>query len=536
MSKKSFLKGAVILGAAGILVKVLGAFYRIPLVNLIGDEGMGYYQTSYPIYNLLFAISTAGLPVAIAKLVSEKRALGQYKNAQRIFRISFLGLIIGGVLTSSIIFFGSGMIVSYLENPKAYYAMMALTPALLFVPIMSAIRGYFQGRQNMVPTACSQIVEQIFRVGIGLYLAYILLDKGLDKAAGGAAFGASAGAIGGTILMVLIYLYNRKNIKDEIRTDSTEVYESTNQIIKNILIIAIPITIGAAIVPLINSIDVAIVMRKLQVIGYTKIEASKLYGRMAGMAQTLINFPQVFSIALSMSLVPAISAAYATLDYKNVRDISISGIRVSLVIGLPAALGLYALAVPIMKLLYFTQSLEVQESAGSILSVLAFSVIFLALVQSMTGILQAIGKPFIPVRNLIIGAACKVVITYTLTGIKSINIYGAVIGTICAYAIASILNYISVKKYVNIKPNFIDVFIKPAVAAIIMLIAVKISYLYIYKFIPGRLTTIIAIIIGGIIYGVALIVTGAITQRDFEIIPKGNKIVKVLRKYRLIRK
>lgn len=530
MSKKSFLQGAVILGVAGIFIKILGAFYRIPLVNLIGDEGMGYYQTSYPIYNLLFAVSTAGLPVAIAKLVAEKRALGQHKNAQKIFRISFLGLIIGGILTASAIFFGADAIVAYYERPKAYYAMIALIPALLFVPIMSAIRGYFQGRQNMIPTACSQIIEQLLRVGVGLYLTYLLLDKGLDKAAGGAAFGASAGAIGGTIFMILIYLYHRKSINEEVKSDASQVTESTGKIIKSILVIAVPITIGAAIVPLINSIDVAIIGKKLQTIGYTEHEATALYGQLAGMAQTLINFPQVFSIALAMSLVPALSAVYATKDYHNARKISVSGIRVSLVIGFPAAFGLYALAVPIMKLLYFTRPLQVQESAGSMLSLLAFSVIFLALVQSMTGILQAVGKPFIPVINLLIGAVCKVIISYTLTGIESINIYGAIIGTICAYVIASILNYISVKKYVNIRPNVIDVFIKPFVSAVVMLVTVKISYSLISAVISDKIATLLAILIGSLVYAIALFMTGAITEKDFEIVPKGQKIVRLLKK------
>ncbi|WDV45551.1 polysaccharide biosynthesis protein [Clostridiaceae bacterium M8S5] len=530
MSKKSFLQGAVILGVAGIFIKILGAFYRIPLINMIGSEGMGYFQTSYPIYNLLFAISTAGLPVAVAKLVSEKRALGQYKNAHKIFKISFLGLVIGGVLTSSIILFGSKYIVNYYGRPKAYYSMIALTPALLFVPIMSAIRGYFQGRQSMLPTASSQMVEQLLRVGVGLFLAKYLLDSGLDKAAGGAAFGASAGAIGGTILMVIIYVYKRNDIKTEIRRDASDITDNTSNIIKSILMIAIPITIGAAIVPLINSIDVAIIGRKLQLIGYTEKEVTKLFGQMSGMAQTLINFPQVFSIALAMSLVPAIASVYATSDYRNVRKLSISGIRVSLVVGLPCALGLYALATPIIKLLYYTRPLETQESAGSMLSVLAFSVIFLALVQSMTGILQAVGKPFIPVRNLIIGAIFKVIISYTLTGIKGIGIYGAIIGTIIAYAVASILNYISVKKYVNIRPNIIEVFVKPAISAILMLVVVKVSYIGISSVISDKLATLLAVAIGGVVYVLALFVTGAITEKDFQIVPKGDKIVRVLKR------
>lgn len=177
MTKDNFLKGAAILGIAGAIVKVLGAFYRLPLGNIIKPEGMGYYQTAYPLYVLLLTLSTSGFPVAIAKLVSEKRALGNYKGAHKVFKIAFLGLLIAAILTSLFVLLNAKTIVVALENENAYYSLIALVPALFFVPIMTAIRGYFQGRQNMTPTALSQIVEQLFRVSSGLMLTYILLDR-----------------------------------------------------------------------------------------------------------------------------------------------------------------------------------------------------------------------------------------------------------------------------------------------------------------------------------------------------------------------
>jgi stage V sporulation protein B len=189
MSKDNFLKGAAILGIAGAIVKILGAFYRIPLNNILGSEGIGYYQTAYPLYVLLLTISTAGFPVAIAKLVSEKRAIGNHKAAHKAFKVAFLGMLIAGILTSIFVFTNAKNIVTKWENPDAYYALIALVPALFFVPIMSAFRGYFQGRQTMTPTALSQIIEQLFRVIAGLMLTYYLLDMGLPIAAGGASFG-----------------------------------------------------------------------------------------------------------------------------------------------------------------------------------------------------------------------------------------------------------------------------------------------------------------------------------------------------------
>lgn len=538
MSKNDFLKGAAILGIAGFLVKILGAIYRVPLGNMIGDTGMGYYQTAYPLYTLMFAISTAGLPIAIAKLVSEKRAIGDYRGAQRVFKVAFIGLIMGGILTSAFIFIGAKFIVDKLGNSNAYYAMIALAPALLFTPVMSAFRGYFQGRQDMTPTALSQIIEQFSRVSVGLILVTLFLrfDKGLPMAAGGASFGASAGALLGTITILYIYSKRKKKIRREIRKSPRFKRESTKKIIKNILAISIPITIGASIIPLFGTIDVAIVMRRLQSIGYTEIEASGLYGQLTGMAQTLINFPQVFSVAIAASLVPAISTAFAKRDYREIKKTATSGVRVTLLIGLPAGVGLFILATPIIKLLYFGNPLEVQESAGQILKVLSFSVIFLTLVQSLTAILQGIGKPFIPVRNLFVGVLVKVVVVYILTGIPAINIKGAAISTIIAYIIAATLNFIAVQRYTKIRFNILNMIIKPIMSVTVMAFIVWITYNTTYTIIGNKLATVISIALGGLSYGLALLKTGTITSRDFDLIPGGAKLSIKLKRIGLLKK
>ncbi|RKD33895.1 putative polysaccharide biosynthesis protein [Thermohalobacter berrensis] len=535
MSKENFLKGAAILSIAGILAKILGSVYRITLAYALTDVGMGYYQTVYPLYNLLLTISTAGFPVAVAKLVAEKRALGDCRGAHKIFKITFIGFLFAGITTSLFVFFGAGSLVNLVGNTNAYYSYIALTPALFFVPIMSAFRGYFQGRQTMTPTALSQFVEQFFRVSVGLLLAFQLLNRGLPIAAGGATFGASAGAIAGTIVVVTIYLKNRKKIKEEIKRGSDYPIEKTTKVIKRILSIAIPITIGAAIVPIMNNIDVAIVMRRLQSIGFTEAEASGLYGRLSGYAQTLINFPQVLSIALAMSLVPAISDASARKDYNKIRRITRSGVRVTLLLGLPSALGLFILATPIIKLIYFVSDPEVQQSAGSILQVLSFSLIFLTLVQSLTAILQGLGKPMVPVKNLAIGALVKVILTYILTGIRTIGINGAAISTVTAYLVAAILNFMAVKKHTLTKFGFTNVVLKPVTAVLVMTILVRLSYIYTLSIIGGRLATVLSILVGVLAYGLSLLILGAITERDFELLPAGKKLAKLLKSLGLMR-
>lgn len=542
MSKNSsFIKGAAILGIAGGIVKILGAIYRLPLANLIGPEGMGYYQTAYPLYTLLLTLSTAGFPIAIAKLVSEKRAIGDYIAAHRIFKVALVGLFIGGVLTSSFVYFASDIIVARLGNPNAYYALIALVPALFFVPIMASFRGFFQGHQMMTPTALSQVIEQFFRVVSGLFLTYYLLNKGTAIAAGGASFGGSLGAVFGTITMVIIYFYRRRPMLDEMKTSIHNEEYKINTIVKDLLVIAIPITIGSAIMPIMDTIDVAIVLKRLQSIGYTEAEANGLYGNLKGMAQTLINLPQVFSMAIAISLVPAIATANAKKKKKEMEEIISSGVRMTLLIGLPAGIGLFVLADPIIALLYYKNSLDTILSVGSLLRTLSLGVIFLTLVQALSSILQGLGKPMIPAINLFVGAGAKIFLSYVLTGMPSINIQGAAISTVVAFFIAVALDLIFVIKYSKIKLSIKDVFMRPLISAIGMGIValgaynLSLSVLIDRISSAAKLSTVIAILMAGVAYVILLVLTGTITSKDLKFIPKGEKIKKVLDRFNLLK-
>lgn len=536
MSKNSnnFLKGAAILSIAGIIVKILGAIYRIPLTNIIESEGLGYYQTAYPLYALLLTLSTAGFPIAIAKLVSEKRAIQDYRGAHKVFKVALSGLLIGAMLTSIFVFFGAEYIVKSLGNTNAYYALIALVPALFFVPIMSAFRGFFQGSQSMVPTAISQITEQLFRVVAGLALTYYLLDWGIPMAAGGASFGGSVGAFVGTLTILILYFRERKGIMKEIGTSLVLEDYPVGQIIKDLLMIAIPITIGAAISPIMDTIDVALVLKRLQSIGYSESMANDLFGN-KGMAQTLINLPQVFSVAIGMSLVPAIADANARGHKREIETTISSGIRMTLLIGLPASFGLFVLAKPIIGLLYYKNSVEVIANTGNLLAVLSIGVIFLTLVQSLSAILQGLGKPMVSAVNLFIGAFAKVILTYILTGIPSINIYGAAISTVVAFGIAAVLDLISVNIYSGVKLSVRDIFIKPFLSALGMAITVKLSFIFLNGIIGEKLSTITSILIGGLVYLILLILTGSITSQDLNLIPKGNKIAGKIDRFKMMK-
>ncbi len=528
--QNGFLKGAAVLSIAGIIVKILGAMYRVPLSNIIKSEGMGYYQTAYPLYTLLLTISTAGFPVAIAKLVSEKRSIGDYESAHKVFKVALIGLAIFGGISSLFLGINAERIVANIGNSNAYYALISLAPALVFVPVMSVMRGFFQGSQNMVPTALSQIAEQSFRVFSGLFLTYALLDRGIPMAAGGASMGGTIGAFTGTIVVIGIYLKRREEINEERRNSLIVGEYPVSDIIKDLLKIAVPITLGAAIIPIMDSIDLKLVMQRLQLIGFTESYANDLYGNYKGMAQTLVNLPQVFAVAISVSLVPAISNAKAANDKGDLRDTITSGLRMTLLIGLPAALGLFILSEEIIRLLYYKNTAETIIITGNLLRVSALGVIFLTSVQSLSAILQGLGQPLIPAINLFVGAVIKTILTYTLTVIPSINIYGAAFSTVVAYGIAFILNLLAVIKYSEIKFDFKYIFKKPLISAIGMAIVVKLVYFSIGGIFRNSISTLISIAIGGVTYIILLLLTGGISDEDLKLLPKGDKIKIVIDK------
>ena len=530
MSKENFIKGAAILGVAGLVVKILGAIYRIPLTNLIGTEGIGYYQPAYNIYNLLLVVSLSGFPTAIAKMVSERRALYNYEGAYQVYKVARWGLFLIGLISSVFVLLFARNLVSFLGFPGSYYSMIALVPALFAVPLLSAYRGFFQGSQNMTPIALSQLIEQVFRVAVGLYLAYALVGKGLEEAAAGATFGASAGGFAALILIYLMFLLSRKTIKAEIDSSEHNKTESVWFIVKELLYIAIPITIGASIAPLMGNMDSYIVSNRLTAIGYNDVQIADMFGELSGTAQTLINFPQVFSTAVAMSLVPTITEAFTNKQKTALNLTANAGVKMSLIIGLPCGIGLFMLAEPIIALLYASIGPEKHASSGELLEILAIGVIFLTLVQAFTAILQSINKQFKPVKNLALGLVVKVILSYILIGIPGINIKGAAISTTVAYLFVALLNWHDINK-TKIKINLIKVSSRTLLSSAIMAVAVWVSFMFLNSALGSQnLATLGSITIAVVIYVICLFITGAITKEDLELIPKGEKLKKFVRK------
>ncbi len=529
-----FLKGAAILGAAGIIVKIIGVAFRIPLTLWVGADGLSYYSSVYQIYTFLLILSTAGFPVAISRMVSERIALKNYGGAHKVFTTAVWLMTAIGVVFFGLVFFGAGFIEkTVLDCEGTFPSIRAIAPALLLVPIMSAFRGYFQGRQNMNPTALSQLVEQLFRVGFGLLLAYMFIGKGNEYVSAGATLGCSVGSLAGLAIMLLVYGLSRNYINKQINHyKDFESKEDTKYIVKRILAIAIPITIGASVLPLVNAIDAAMVMRRLQATGWSFVESKALWGRLGGYCDSLIGLPQAFISAIAMSLVPAISASHKLGDKIEEAENMKLAMRVAMLIGLPCAAGIFSLAHPILKLLYPTAKVaqEVSDAAPT-LQLMCLIVAFMSIIQTMTGALQGIGKQGRPVRNIAIGAIFKIVLTYVLVGIRSINVNGACIATIVCYIVAALLDIRDVRKFAGVKFDPVLTYIKPLISSVAMGACAFGMYKLVFAIIKSNaVATLVAIAFGVIVYVALILITKSITLDEIRRLPKGNKLANLLEK------
>ncbi len=527
-SGTSFIKGAAILGLAAIIVKILGAFFRIPLGNILGGKGMSYYQGAYAFYIQLVVISTAGIPTAIAKIISERLAVGDEQGASKVLKVTtYLMLVLGSVSALTMLILAP-IIANKTGNHGSIYSMYALVPALLFVSLMSVYRGYFQGRQLMKPYAISQVIEQFFRVIGGLILAVLLVGSGFEYAAGGATVGASIGSFAG---FIAIYYMYRRFVKDnsEMLNQGEKPKETAWKILGEIFLIAVPITIGASVMPVMSITDASIVIVRLQSIGIDNETAQSLYGQLSGFAQSIVNLPQVVTAAVQISIVPAIANLRMRGDQEGMSHNIETGLRLAMLIGLPCAVGIATLSEPIIRLLYPMQP-DVWVTTGKILGIYGWGIVFLSLYQITTGMIQGFGKPILPAMFLMVGAVLKVVLTYILVAVPALNVMGAAISTIIAFAVAASLNVCFILTRKEVKISYHNVFVKPIIDVVVMGIAVVLTYTVFNWMMPGRITTVLAILVGGVVYMWMLFATNTITDEDLAIIPGGAKLGKLKNK------
>ena len=533
--KSTFFGGAAILAASAILVKVIGAIYRIPLGNILSDEVMADYNSAYNIYNFFLTISTAGLPVALSKTISEANALGRHNQVQRTFRVAFITFLILGLISFfCMTVLAAPMAQIVISNPKAVYCVMALAPSVLCVCIMSAFRGYFQGHFNMMPTGISQVIEAFFKLVVGLALALFLVNVIQKPELGsvGAIIGVSCGSVVALLYILFLFFRDRKRRQ---RIHATDRPDGSMRILSNLLKLAIPITLGSAATSLVTLIDTKLVMSQLQSVYQTvdglgkeaALDAARgLYG-IYSKTMSIYNLPFSMMVPLTACIIPAVSASLARRDHLGAQKVSESALRIGLLLALPMGMGLFALGGPIMGLLFPTIDVSV---AGPLLSVLGLASIFVALQLLCNSILQANGMVNLPILAVIIGGVVKVVVNFILVGNPNIRINGAPVGTLTCFIVISALEIFIIRRSIPAPPSFLRAFLKPFVPSVIMAAAAWATYGLLTNFLHmgNSLATIGGIGVGVVVYLVLVLALRVLSREDLALMPKGDKIAKIL--------
>ena len=538
--KSTFFGGAAILAVSAIFVKVIGAIYRIPLGNILPDDVMGDYNAAYNIYNFFLTISTAGLPVALSKTISEANALGRRNQVERVFRVAFSTFLTLGLVSFFCMTVLAGPLAEYaISNPKAVYCIMALAPSVLCVCVMSSFRGYFQGHFNMMPTGVSQIIEAGSKLLVGLALAMFCM-KQFGEAFGsvGAIIGVSFGSVVALVFIIFLFLKNRRQNRRQ-KSQSADKPEPAGVILSNLLKLAIPITLGSAATSIVTLIDTKLVMSQLTAIfhsvdglalaadgtGAALDAARSLYG-IYSKTMSIYNLPFSMMVPLTACIIPAVSAALARRDRREAQKVSESALRVGLLLALPMGMGLCALGGPIMGLLFPRIDTAV---AGPLLSVLGIASIAVALQLLCNSILQANGMVNLPIVAVVIGGLVKIAVNYTLVGNPAIRINGAPVGTLCCFLVVDILEMLIIRRAIPQPPSFLRALLKPLAAALVMAAAAWASYGLLNRFLGNALSTVGAIGVGVIIYLILVLALRAISPDDLALMPKGDKIAKILK-------
>lgn len=507
-----FISGATVHILSTSVVKVIGLIFTIPLANLLGGTGMGYFYAAYEIYNMLAVMASAGLPVAVSRMISESLQKGSAAYTEKIHRISLsVFAVIGGII-SLLMFFGAGIFARFLENPGAEASIRALSVTVFCAFVMSSYRGYFQGHSNMIPTSLSQIIEALSKLAVGFTLAYFILNATSDytKSSAGAIAGVSAGAFLCTVFLIIYKLKYHNQTRD-----ISEAKDQSIPIVKELFRIAIPVSLGASILSIVNFVDAKVIMRQLQTsAGFIYEDANWLWG-VYGNAKKLFNLPSAFITSLTISIIPALTAAVTRRDEHEAEANISAGIKYTMMIACPAGIAFLFLAQPIMNIIYFRTS-EEAASGTPILALLGIAVIFNSLVLITNAILQSYGKVNFPLISMTAGGIFKVGLNWFLVGQKNINILGAPIATCLCYILIFALNFMYIKKQASFRLSGGKNVALIIAASFIMGICSFGIYKAGLHFAGVRLSGMICIAAGFCIYAVLLFVFKIITRSEID--------------------
>lgn len=572
-TKQSFLHGAVILTIATVIVKLVGALFKIPLGNIMGNTGMGYFNTSYNLFNVVYSLAIAGLPVAVAKLVAENEALGRHKNTRKILSISRVLFIATGLTGTCIMLFGARLYSNAVNNPNAFGAVIALAPTIFFACVMSIYRGYYEGLKNMYPTAISQIVEAVIKTVAGLgftVLAMTLAQNSYSStgsvfgiavggeeeaqililafAAAGAVLGVSVSTIGGAVYLLIRHRTKGDGITAQ-ELEESPAPEETKRILKSLIKIAIPVCLGAVAVSLTSLIDGFSVMNRLEValeadmssivVQYGDVLPTAkedipnfLYGAY-GLAQTLFNLVPAITTTFGISALPAISSAWALKDERELTKNVSAALKITCLVAIPAGIGMSVLSEPIIRLIYFNKADEA-IIAVPVLQILGLAVMFVSFMTPINSMLQGIGRADLPVKLMLVGGALKLVVNYIFVAMPQFNIKAASWGTLACYVFIAFASVIVLVKQTKIKLDFKTVFLKPLISGIICGITAVGTYFLLSKSFSNGVSTLASIGVAAVFYVISLIFLKTLAKDDILMLPKGEKLVKILAKRNLL--
>ena len=532
----SFMKNVLILMFAQIMVKVLGLVYKFVITNFegFGDTGLGYYSSGYQIYSLLLALSSIGIPSVISKLVSERIAINDQKGAQRVFKMC-MALFVGiGAILSFALYFGAGYIATVIYNvPDTKYVMKALAPAIMFVSASAVLRGYFAGQNDMKPTSYSQIIEQLLNCILSILFVYSLLGKEAYIMAAGGNLSTTV-----AIILTFIYLiayYKKRKLKVDQKQKSVEDNLTVWQLLKKILIISVPVTVSSVISVIHPLIDSATVSRCIQTV-FSSMYSAKDQLELIAMSKTgilskidtLVNLPLAVNVAFSTALVPVISGAIAQKDMETASKRMTFSVFASLLIVLPCAAGFIALAQPILNLIYPSAN-----DGATLLMMYSISMVFIALNQTVNGGLYGLNKTYIPLIGVVTGAIIKLILNIILISNPNIEITGAAISSIISQGIAFAICTIALIKNIKLNLKFGRMIIAPIFASAFMGICTFFVNQLLNNIVGNKLSTVISIIIGALIYVTTILVSKILKKEEILMIPFGTKIYNLLVKLRI---
>jgi len=570
--QQSFMYATLIMAVSTIVVKILGLVFRIPITNLLGTVNMGYYSTAYEVYLPIYSIAMAGLPVAVSRMVAQYVSENRYNDIKGVFKVAKRLFTITGFV-GFVLMFGIGYLVTIIaENPNALPSMFVIAPCIIFCCVLSLYRGYYEGLRNMFPTAISSLIEAVCKLVLGYGFAWLVMNFYSGENVG--AYSAAAAILGitvGTAIAALYVFIRHKTIGDSISdvmyTNSPAGID-TKQIFKALVAISIPVVLGSLATQISGLIDVAMVQRQLysgvsenmsvfesqykhlftetgwqnivnhpieidgKIVGYENQMHLFLYSAYRNQAYTFFNLVPTITAAVGVSALPVLTMAWTNRDKTAVKLNLESMLKVITLIAFPAGLGLIALAPEILQMLFNTEGTVV---AAPLLRILGVAACFAGMTTPMTNLLQAIGKPTVPVRNIAVGAVIKIVVNYILVGIPSINILGAPIGTLCCYLYIAIADLFCIVKYSRVVPSLFVTIVKPFTASAICALAAYFSQMGLSALLDGsRLATVGALFVAVFAYILAISVLKCISREDVVSLPKGEKLAKICAKLHII--